>query len=234
MREVGYMERRLRATALAPGVRQEHFDVLRAKLRARTRSRQRRPILVAVASVVFMTLVVFQNQPLESFNHGFDYFEALNETLVVALPYESASHSVIFSRSNRNGSLPVGLDEAPELARKWGRAEELFMAGRMPLEKVLAYTLDSKTRFSLFYEVEDNGEVFDHMEFTDEGDEAKFTLWMTSPEFHSLFNDMLNRVLPELETKTIELDGNMVTLQRWLGHDPNHGEVVFWVSQSIN
>jgi hypothetical protein len=102
-----------------PGVRQEHFDALRAELQHRMRTRRRRPLFVAAASIVFMCMVMFQNKPLEGFNHRPDYFVGEENSTYTFMPHKDASTSWAFSKTvgdlNQYQRVPMSPDEIAHL-----------------------------------------------------------------------------------------------------------------------
>ena len=234
MREVSHMERRLRATALDPGVRQEHFDALRAELRSRTRTRRRRPLFVTAASLVLVSLVVFQDQPLEGFNNRLEFTEMRDGVSAVFRPYEDAERSVSFSSSIDGTTQALAMDQANDMNRKWGIAEELFMSGLMTLAAADAYTFGGETTYTLIYSAEFEGEIFKHMEIVNDIADSGFLPWLNSPEFVQTAHDRLDGKLTELTAKYVELDGNQIWFQRWTAPHPTYGEIIVWRSASIN
>ncbi len=234
MREVSDMERRLRATALDPGVRQEHFDALRAELQSRMRSRRRRPMLVAAASVVFMTFIVFQNQPLESFNYRLDYFVGETGNIYHYKPHEASTKTWSISTGDDNNNIiPMAKSKQEQRVRKIEITESMFDAGLLDPTKVIGTTFMGYTAHAVRY--------------TGEAEGMKFS-YLYHPGFnpHPEYNDFLKNdylfvltacyygELAAYASQEYEIEDHEFILHGWRHVHPKYGEIIIWTSDIIN
>ncbi|MBU0740805.1 hypothetical protein KKG45_01670 [bacterium] len=234
MREVSDIELRLRAAAVDPGVRVEHFDLLRADLRARYHRRRRRPLLVTAACIFFVSLVVFQEDPLESFSYRFNSSDVVDGTTGVFKTHDGAKNSILFSQAVDWTTQPLTQDDALEARRKLELELQYFMSGQMDLYHADAYTYRGQTEFALFYRADVEGETIRHVEILDRNQNPDFESFLTGGGMRDLIYSRINGELTELNRETLFLDGHNITFKRWLARDPVHGEIVMWLSDSIN
>jgi len=233
MKEVSDIERRLRATAVDPGVREDHYLALRARLRDRFRGRRNHRLLTATC-LAFFTLVIFQGPALESHSPFFDHYEIVGGDMAVFKKHDSAEDAFYVSHSEGGKKVIFTPETALEAKRYLELEIEYFMAGMMDLKKITAYTFAGHTEYLLFYEVDVEGETITHMEVIDANTTSEYYAFLADGGLIRLSNAKVGGELMELPSATRILDGYSVTFQRWLENDPIHGEIVVWSSEAIN
>lgn len=235
MKEVSDIERRLRATAVDPGVRPEHYQALRAEIRARYRERRRHRLLTAGCLALF-SLVVFREQPLESYSPHFGFYEITDDsTRAVFKTYDDAGTTWTFgSTSDGVTSDVLDVDKALDAKRRLELEIDLFAAGLMELKTVMAYTFRGQTEFWLTYEAEHEGETIDHLEVVDENTDPLYLPFLRNGGFWELNFDFRDGAPSELPKQDIVLDGRVVTFDRRMVHHPEHGGIVLWRSVAVN
>lgn len=233
MREVSDIERRLRATSVDPGVRAEHYGALRADLRHRFAGRRHHRLLMATC-LAFFTLVVFKEQPLESYSTHFGFHEVVGDTMAMFKTYDDSKILWGFGRTVDGVKQELSDEEALEAGRKMELEADLYMAGMMELKWAHAYTFRGQTEFGLRYETEHEGETIRHIEIVDQNTDPHYMPFLTGGGFDSLMSDFKAGKLEELPREDVVLDGRVVTFDRWLSHHPEHGEIIWWHFVAVN
>ena len=237
MRTVSDMEQRLRATSVDPGVRQERFDALRAELQSRMRTRRYRPLFVAAASIVFICLVTFQDQPLESFNYRLDYFAGEENSIYSFMSHRDASTSWGFSKSvgdlEAYERAPMTPEEIAHRIHKTEITQAMFEAGLLEPTRAYGHTWKGQTTYSVIFTGESGGLELQYTSYIDDIIHPEHTDFMVN-HYGDIYMAAFRGELSPYASQVIAHDSREFILHGWRHEDPVYGEVIIWTTQDFN